>query len=80
MLVRVQQIVSALLISHVILLVIIKGFYFAGLKTVIGELSHLSSQVTASVSRTITRKLLTAFKNPVSKLISTEICYQILFF
>ncbi|XP_065897890.1 cullin-associated NEDD8-dissociated protein 1-like [Dysidea avara] len=35
-----------------------------GLKTVIGELSHLSTQVTASVSRTITRKLLTAFKNP----------------
>lgn len=35
-----------------------------GLKTVIGELSHLSSQVTASVSRTITRKLLMAFKNP----------------
>jgi len=43
------------------------GFQFlTGLKTVIGELSHLSTQVTASVSRTITRKLLTAFKNPVS--------------
>lgn len=41
----------------------------AGLKTVIGELSHLSSQVTASVSRTITRKLLTAFKNPVSSVV-----------